>query len=345
MSATVKDVAALAGVSPITASRALAGSPLVTEPTRRKVLEACRQCGYRPHAGARALRSRSFNMVGLLLSTSHNYVPQALLAGIADALEARGIGLRVMRLSDEQLTDPDFAPRVLEERMVDGLLINYCVQIPDRLVRHIRDHRLPSVWINIKEATDCVYPDMLAGARSAMEHLLGLGHRRVAYVDFVNDVTRPQDCHFSVGDAWAGCRQAVERVGDGATLMHLDRQEVPHEGRQALAEAFLTRRDRPTALLAASGNPALTCLHAALSLGLQVPDDLSIATFHDAAAFNETGVAFGTVALPERKMGGAAVTMLLEKISQPGRPLPSIALPTTFSPGRTCAPIGELPSR
>ena len=110
MSATVKDVAALAGVSPITASRALAGSPLVTEPTRHKVLEACRQCGYRPHAGARALRSRSFNMVGLLLSTSHNYVPQALLAGIADALEARGIGLRVMRLSDEQLTDPDFAP-------------------------------------------------------------------------------------------------------------------------------------------------------------------------------------------------------------------------------------------
>ena len=57
MSATVKDVAALAGVSPITASRALAGSPLVTEPTRRRVLEASRRSGYRPHAGARALRT------------------------------------------------------------------------------------------------------------------------------------------------------------------------------------------------------------------------------------------------------------------------------------------------
>ena len=80
-------------------------------------------------------------------------------------------------------------------------------------------------------------------------------------------------------------------------------------------------------------------------VGKLFPGSLVVGPGDDAAAFNETGVAFGTVALPERKMGGAAVTMLLEKISQPGRPLPSIALPTTFSPGRTCAPIGELPSR
>ena len=338
MSATVKDVAALAGVSPITASRALANSPLVTEPTRRKVLAACRQCGYRPHAGARALRSRRFNMVGLLLSTAHAYVPQALLAGIADTLEARGIGLRVMRLGDEQLTDPEFAPRVLEERMVDGLLINYCVQIPDRLVRQIRGHRLPSVWINIKEESDCVYPDMAAGAQTAVRHLLDLGHRRIAYVDFVNDISNPRGCHYSVGDAWAGCRQAVERAGKDATLMHLDRQAVAHEGRQALSEAFLARQDRPTALLAAASNPALTCLHAALALGLDVPGDLSIATFHDADVCNETGVTFATVALPERHVGETAVAMLLEKIRQPGAPLPSIALPTTFTPGLTCAP-------
>ena len=98
MSATVKDVAALAGVSPITASRALAGSPLVTEPTRRKVLEACRQCGYRPHAGARALRSRRFNMVGLLLSTSHNSVPQALLAGRLQVEGDRALAMQIAML-------------------------------------------------------------------------------------------------------------------------------------------------------------------------------------------------------------------------------------------------------
>ncbi len=336
MSPTVKDVATLAGVSPITASRALSNSPLVTAATKQKVLEACRRCGYRPHAGARALRSQRFNMIGLLLPVEHAYVPQGLLAGVADTLEAHGIGLRVMRLSDEQLTDPEFAPRVLEERMVDGLLINYCVEIPDRLVRQIRDHHLPSVWINIKEPTDCVYPDMFTGAAAAIRHLIGRGHRNIAYADFVNGVAHPETCHYSVGDAWSGCQAAIAESGKPIRLSAFCDEGLDREKRPAHVASILSRSDRPTAVFAASSNHALTCLHAALTLGIQVPDDLSIITFHETRLFDDTGIAFSTVALPERQTGETAVNLLLEKIRHPHIDLPSVALPTTFTPGTTC---------
>lgn len=340
MAVSLKNVAAMAGVSPITVSRVLNNSRLVTDGTRAKVLEACRCCGYQPHAAARALRSSRFDTIGLLLPTEerHARLPYALLAGITDELESRKQSLQVIRLTDMALTSCGFAPRILSERMVDGLLINYEVDLPPGLVQKIHEHQLPSIWINIKASADSVYPDMFGGAQKAIRRLLELGHRHIGYLDFTSDVSRPDQGHYSVRDCYEGCRHAVEASHSGARLEIMSKGGIPRRDRPGIAGTMLGRHDRPTAIITFSSRQALTCLHAALSLGLRVPDDLSMVTYHDEPVCDETGLAFGTISVPESEMGRIAVRMLMEKIREPEPALPSVCLDMPFRAGETCAP-------
>ena len=99
---------------------------------------------------------------------------------------------------------------------------------------------------------------------------------------------------------------------------------------------LLQRHDYPRAIITVSYRHALTCLHAALSLGIRVPEDLSIVTFYDKSIYDESGLAFDTVAVPEIEMGFAAVKMLMNKINQKECRLPRICLDMPFTTGNTC---------
>jgi len=337
MGVSLKDVAAIAGVAPITVSRVLNNSPLVTDITRTKVLAACRSIDYRPHAGARALRSKRFNTIGLLLPAEegHMLLPHSLLASIADELEHRRIALQIIQLSDRQLTDADFMPRVLTERMVDGLLINYSVGIPDKLTTQVKEHNLPSVWINIKRSYDCIYPDMFNGARKVAEHLIKLGHQRIGFLDFTNNAFFINKPHYSVKDTYDGVCDAIEKTNFGSKLEIICKETIERKDRLSFMQGVLGRIDYPRAIITVSYRHALTCLHAALSLGIRVPEDLSIVTFYEKSIYDETGLAFDTVSVPEAEMGRAAVDMLLKKINHHENRIPSLCVDMPFTIGDT----------
>ena len=332
MSASIKQIAEQTGLSEPSVRHILGNQAHKYHPdTCRRVREAALQLGYRANASARSMRTGRFGCVALVRSATsrHSTLFRGLLEGIEDALAEHDLHLTVARLSDRTLTDPEAVPKILRQWMADGLLLNYQQDIPARMQELIERHRLPSVWINSRHAADCVHPDDLAAGRAAAEHLLGLGHARIAYG------TIPTT-HYSAADRRAGHEAALGAAG-------LAPRVLTHAGDTSdgipLWRETLSRPDRPTAVIAYMPHVAQAVFYAALMLGLRVPQDLSLSVF-DMSPLKATGLPVTTWVIPDYAMGQGAVEMLVQKITAPAAPLPPRVLPLGFAPGQTCAPPG-----
>lgn len=328
---TVEKIAEVAGVSPATVSHVLGRrSHLYRPETRRRIAQAAQRLGYRPSASARAMRSGRTGAVGLLLSTEphRSSLFENELMGIYDGLAERDLRLTVARLPDEKLTSEGFVPKILREWSSDGLLINYNSMIPQAMVDLIEQYNIPSIWMNSKRPTDAVYPDEFAAGRQATEHLLSLGHRRIAWANYSGVE------HFSASDRRTGYLVAMQQAGlspqviESETGSKIDRAE-----RIALSKQWMEASDRPTAVVAYAKSTAVPILLAAeAKLGLRVGRDLSIVTY-DNRLSDESGMALDTVIMPEYDLGRAAVEMLIQKIEAPGEPIPSRCLPLSLERG------------
>jgi LacI family transcriptional regulator len=319
--------------------------------TRRKVLQAAEELGYKPNSSARAVRNGRFGCAALVLSRSrastHSYLPAHLLDGIDDELGAHNMHLTVSRLTDEELTTSDFIPKVLREHLADGMIVNYTHEIPPPMLELIRSHHTPAVWINAKLDGDCVYPDDFAAAKRATEELIRLGHHRIAFVhliasfDWAGDfeAKRPS-FHYSVGDRANGYGNAMRAAGAAPHITSHER--FVNEAEQLkVCRALLSGENRPTAVLAYSENEAQAVIGAALSLGLNVPRDLSVLVFA-AGEYYVAGHRVSVVALPTEEMGRRAVRMLLQKLSEPVAICPPQNV--TYGIGRERGTIATLSS-
>jgi LacI family transcriptional regulator len=334
MSVTIHEIAAQVGLSAKSVSRILRdeNAPHRAE-TRERVRAVARELGYRANGSARAMRSRRAGSVALLLSTLgyRSVLPDPLREGIQAALAQSRLHLLVAALPDAQLTDEAYLPQVVREWAADGLLINYNADVPPGLPALIARHNIPSVWINAKRNGDCVHPDDFGAAWEATTRLIALGHRRIGFVEF-GGVT-----HYSANDRIEGCRAALAQarlappaIFDGGG---------PPQTRAERARAWLRRPagERPTAVFVYGAGLAPPILYAAATCGLRVPDDLSVVTF-EAEPDASVGRRIDTWVLPEEAMGRAAVGVLLDKVKEPARALPPIALPAVHIPGDTLGP-------
>jgi DNA-binding LacI/PurR family transcriptional regulator len=326
-----RDIANKLGISQQAVSFAINGRPGVNDKTRRRILRTAKEMGYRPNASARAIRQGSFGSVALLLSShrGRSYMPDGMLDGIHDALAGRDTQLTVTRLPDEKLTDTGYVPRILRELSVDGLLINYTRKIPPALLGLIEDYRLPAVWLNRKHEHDCVYPDDMAMGSAAAEHLLGLGHRRVAYVDWGSPWNQLEHAHYSERDRQAGYARTMRDAGLEPWIIRRRHAGVGGQELDLLLGRLMQSGDRPTALLSYAPEESTSAMLAARSLGLDVPGDLSVMTF----CIGQARIGYHqvtAVGMPDSQIGHAAVQMLQTKLSHPRRQLQPQAVP---SPG------------
>src|SRR4028118_814127 len=214
MSATQQQIAEALGVSRQAVSFALSGGGTLSQETRAQIIKAATEMGYRPNHSARAMRSGRFDYIALLLSTQTNrtYLPGELFRGILEELALHDLHLNVTRLPDEKLSDQSFVPKIMRELMVDGLLIDYIFNVPEHLIKMIEQHQIPSIWINSQRENDCVYPDDYQGAYKATRHLLGLGHRCIAYVQ------HPHNMHYSARERRRGYEQAMSEANLGSEV-------------------------------------------------------------------------------------------------------------------------------
>ena len=342
---TLNDIARVVGVTHMTVSRSFSGKGRVSERTRERVLAAAAELGYRPNAAAAATRNGRTGYLGMIRSPKQNRSVHAseFDAGLDQAMHERGLCL-LRDVIDTPLHRGDEdaqAPRIVRENAVDGLLINYVFGTP-ATVRDLIDRcHIPSFWINRKRDANCVHPADEGAAREATRFLLDHGHRDPWFVDYaVADADADPDSeadlsseehHYSVADRRVGYARAMRERGLKPRIHTLaPRVRGTYAPGRLFGECvrLLQRPDRPTAMLCSNEHGRVVAV-AALSLGLRLPDDLSLITFDNHAASGDD-LALDRVLAPHFRMGVTAVTELTELIAAPGTPRPPVALPFEF---------------
>jgi LacI family transcriptional regulator len=310
--ATLRDVAAAAGVHPATASRALNPETrlLVSEETARRVAAAAARLGYRPNPVARSLRTRRSHTVGVLIPDLNNPIFPPIVRGLEDKLAAAGY---VVLLGN---TDADAnRERTLFEQMrarhVDGFVLATATQ-HDRLLAEAAAAELPVVLMN-RLSQDYSFPsvsvDNEQGARMAVAHLARLGHTRIAHI------AGPQEASTGVSRL-AGFRDGMASAGlevDEDLIAYASKYTV-EEGTRCYQE-LLVRHGDFTAVAAGNDMLAVGC-YAALDEGsLQCPEDISVIGFNDMPFIDRLRPPLTTVRFPHYQLGTEAAQLVLERIN------------------------------
>jgi DNA-binding LacI/PurR family transcriptional regulator len=309
---TIRDVADRAGVSTATVSRVLAGVGHPRPATATAVTQAAEALGYRPSGVARSLRLRRTRTLGLIVTDIQNpFFPELVQA--AD-LAARGRDYSIILGSAAY--DEHRAMHYLDlmvDRRVDGIIVASS-QLSEDSRRWLVGSPVPAVVVNA-EPTDLpvtmVISDNRGGARMAAEHLLALGHRRIAYVrgaaSFTADGPRVEG--FRAACRAAGLEEAdtPECRGDGQV-----------EGGERAAMELLARGDGVTAIACYNDMTAIGVLRALRAAGRRVPADVSVIGCDDIAAAAWVAPALTTVAQQKAEMGRIAVERLVALLEDPG---------------------------
>jgi LacI family transcriptional regulator len=328
MSVTIKQIAERTGLSIPTVGNVLGrASARYSEQTRRKVFAAVREMGYRPNASARAIRQGKIGCAALVLSRGHletvSHLPIGLLDGVDEELLQHNMHLSVSLLSDEELSNDEFIPKVLREYVADGMIVNYTHHIPARMLELIDAHHTPAVWTNAKLPCDCVHPDDRGAAHAATAALIARGHRRIGLVHLMLSDVRPgltfeqlrPHAHYSLDDRIEGYSGAMNAAGLSPRVWYDNRLVLPADTLKECISA-LSGPDRPTAMIAYSENEVTPILFAATQLGLSIPGDLVVLQFSPIDQII-VGIRVPAIKIPTAEVGRRAVRMLLRKISAP----------------------------
>jgi DNA-binding LacI/PurR family transcriptional regulator len=325
--ATLKQVAAELGVSPATVSNAYNRPDQLSVGLRERVFETARRLGYPgPDPMARGLRRRRAGAVGVLYEDRLSYAfadPAAVLflQGVSVATEEAGLGLLLLTGAPGEARGPE----AVSGAVVDGFVVNSLSE-GDPLVGAALERRLAVVVADQPRigGVPFVGIDDEGAARSVAEHLVELGHRRFGVVSFalapgapdgggIASIDRQGAATYPVSrDRLRGYATALEAAGvpwsDVPVYEHYE--NAPEEGRRA-AEALLALEPRPTAILAISDQLAFGVIEAARSMGLSVPEDLSVAGFDDVPEAARSDPPLTTVHQPHVEKGLSAGRMLL----------------------------------
>lgn len=305
---TLKDVAEQAGVDVSTASRALnpQKSSVVAPHTRRRVLEAAETLGYRTNLQASALRSGRTGIVGVIVTDISNPFIGPVIRGVAHALGGRGMLPIMTETRDSSDEFAKICDKLLAQR-VDGI-ITTAARYGDRALLRRVAAEVPTV-LAVRELPGSGIPsishDDVTGGRLAAEHLLGLGHRRVA------QLMGPQDIWSFEGRA-RGFRDAVAAAG--ATCEDVrSRSRLPtaQAGRELAVDLLDRQEDPPTAIFAHNDSIAIGALGVLREHGLDCPDDMSLIGYNDVPLTAHIHPPLTTIRLPGYELGRLAAELVV----------------------------------
>jgi len=327
---TIIDVARLAGVSVSTVSKVINDRYGVAPETYDKVMDIVADLGYESSLVASSLRRHSTNVIGILVPEFEPFSTE-LLKGISSAAE--GTGYELLAYSGNLEHNQVGWERRSLSRLAGTLIDGAVIVAPTATVT---DATIPVVAVDPhtgRPGPSTVEADNVGGARAATQHLIDLGHRRIAHVrgrtDLVSAKLREQ-----------GYRQALEAAG-----IPFDPDLVRVGGYRAAettdaARELLTLPHRPTAIFSANDLSAIRVLEIARELGLRVPEDLSVVGFDNVPEAANAVPALTTVAQPLHQMGAEAVRLLLELLR--GRTDEEhLLLPATLVVRASTAPPGD----
>lgn len=329
---TIKDVAARAGVSIATVSRVLnqqGGSrPLVEKAVR----SAARELGFRPNAIGRRLKTARTRTIGVLVPSLQNPIFAETVQGLQWTAEAAGYSLLLTASSYDPLKEARAIELLLANR-VEGLVLTVADEAASPMVDLLERERVPFVLVfnpPLRPGVSTVTVDNEAAARELVEHLIGLGHRRIAMI---------------VGTFRASDRSALRRAGfEGALRRHgLKPGAVVEVGFDSLdltgpCRSLLSGRWPPSALFCSTDMLAMAAIRALKKLGLSVPGDVSVAGFDGISVGEWMTPQLTTAVQPAEDMGAEAFARLLGQIERDEAPR-HVTLEHRLRLGESSAPI------
>ncbi|MDR6290908.1 LacI family transcriptional regulator [Inquilinus ginsengisoli] len=320
-SVTVADVARAAGVSKATAARVLGGYGIVSDAVREKVLAAAKALDYRPNELARSMTTGRSGAIGVVVGDIENPFFSSAVRGITDVARAAGYTV-ILANSGEDIAAEKDAIRTLIAKRVDGLIV---APSRSREIDHLRDLQRSGRPLALLDraipelAVDTVTVDDREAAEAATRLLIEHGHRRLAYVTACDT---PEHTYRDLADIHtASVRHRIEGF-----LSACEAARIPPAGRSVwlgansrqetrrLAMERLKPPQPPTAVLASDSLIALEIFKVARELGLSIPDDLSLITFHDADWTSVTSPSVTVIDQPVHQLGTAVAELLVSRL-------------------------------
>jgi LacI family transcriptional regulator len=326
---TIKEVAARAGVSVATVSRALNGIGPVKQATLDRVLAAAQSLRFVPHSGARSLSTRTTNSVGLVLPDLHGEFFSEVIRGADLAARRRGYHLLVSG-SHNNPADMTAVLRAMRGR-VDGLILMSPELALDGVLKDLPG-AMPLVTVNAEtKKFPSITIDNSGGARAVVKHLAGLGHRRIAFIcgpsANVDAAERSRGYRDACKDERVVCSSTLEFDGD-----------FSEAAGYAAAMKILEQSPRPTAIFAANDAMAVGALFAIREAGLSVPEDMAIVGFDDIPIARYVSPRLTTVTVAIAELGRRAFELLHQSLGdqKASRRQPHETLATTLVVRESC---------
>ena len=305
----LKDIARQAGVSVMTVSKALRNEPDVSAATKARIKGLAQQLGYVPDSSAQGLRTRKTKMFGLAVPSSMN----PIFARIVFAIEERAheLGYDLLLTSTHNLPDREEAClRRLLSRRVDGLFISpvYRFEAEARIYKEVLARQVPTVLLG-PPAPFCksfvsVETDEQVASYTATQHLLKLGHKRIAYL------TGPPVAPWA-HDRFEGYRRALREAGiEVDDKLVFAAGNTIEDGAKAGQQLF-NESCHATAIQAVSDLAAIGCAEALFAQGLKIPDDISLVGYGNIMAAEHFRVPLTTIRQPKFRLGLAAVDAMM----------------------------------
>jgi LacI family transcriptional regulator len=328
---TIVDVAREAGVSRAAVSKVIRNAPGVSPSMRLRVDAAIQRLDYRPSAAARAMRGSSYTL-GLEIPHLGNQFFTQILAGAKHALLGSPYQLMIAPADG-----PEYhAIEALADRQVDGIVAISPLVEPTWLERLAA--RIPVVMLGRHDQPsnyDTVVDDDVRGGRDVMEHLLGLGHRRIAHLTEDEAVTSPDSGtpHSVRLQTYTECMVAA----GFESYISIARTGRTEQSAQEATASLLERKDRPTAIFAAHDQLAIGALAAIADRGLSV-DDVSLVGYDNTELAAHPAISLTSVDQSGAEMGEHAIRMILERIGGRTEPRRYSITPRLCVRGSTAPP-------
>lgn len=322
----IKAVAQKAGVSTATVSRTINGSNKVTPKTAERVRRAIEALHFYPNTNARSLGSGRSSLYGLIISDITNPFFPELVKAFEDIAVEHG--------QEVLIANTDYDPARMEscvvrmiQRKVDGVAI-MTSEMEDRLVKVLNHRDIPLVFMDVGEpgpGVSRVQVDHAAGVAMAMDHLVALGHRTIAFISGPLDL-------FSARTRFHAFKAGLERHGLSRDVNLIQEANHRADGGHAAMQRILESGAKPTAVMASNDLTAIGALGAIHDRGLRVPDDISIVGYDDIVLSAYTQPSLTTLRLPRSEIATAAFRALYNArqagVNQPHEGANYLILPT-----------------
>ena len=328
---TINDVARRAGVSPVTVSRVINDTGNVSIATREKVERAIEDLGYVPSVMARSLRSKRTRTLALIVSDITNPFWTTIARGVEDAAQSHDYSVFLYNTDENPLKQRRCLDVVAAQRVDGAIIAPY--DSDARNLATLRQRNIPTVIVDRRLEgweVDSVYSDSVSGARALVQHLIGLGHTRIAMLAGPANTSTAQD-------RTTGYCMALAEAGISVDRRLIKQGEYRITSGEELAYQVLDEGLKPTAIFAANNTIAMGVIQALGKRGLRIPQDVALVAFDDLPHLSALFPFLTVVVQPAYDMGVNAAQLLLSRLdSEVSLPPRCVVLPTRLIVRHSC---------